>query len=451
MAAIKTRTIFDERGQKAIVGIPGWAETLGQSGRSAADAVSAWASVPLLYRAVSLRASSISSVPFVLHRGEAEVEWPLAQDLPGILYALELGLLLTGAAYALKQRAANGRALMGLQVLNPTTVTWKVKDGDDVFTQRVGSHSYGPWGADEILAVREPSMTADRGPGLAPASVALSAAQLRFNLDDFAAQFFADGAMPQTLITTGSGNPGQAEIERAQSYFKRRMQGVRNAWRALVLRGDLTVQTITPELKSMALPDLNNHVCLSIGAALGIPRSILESDASSYATAVSDQTQFWTTTIRPRLPLYEQAINGQLFSGTDYRLAFTPENLDIFQEDEAERAASLLHLVQAGVPLGDAMLMLGYDPLENAPQPEPRAEEPEPEPGPEPEQMQAEMAAWQRYAVGRLGKNGKARPFRAQHIPGAVAGAIEGALQDAENADEVRDIFGGAWAWHGWP
>jgi len=187
----------------------------------------------------------------------------------------------------------------------------------------------------------------------------------------------------------------------------------------------------------MALPDLNNHVCLSIGAALGIPRSILESDASSYATAVSDQTQFWTTTIRPRLPLYEQAINDQLFSGTDYRLAFTPENLDIFQEDEAERAASLLQLVQAGVPLADAMLMLGYDPLENAPQPEPRAEEATPDDA----LVDSELATWQRYALRNLSKNGKGRPFKAEHIPANIVHEIDSRLAQAQSPDEVRAAF----------
>jgi len=41
-------------------------------------------------------------------------------------------------------------------------------------------------------------------------------------------------------------------------------------------------------------------------------------------------------------------------------IKFTPEALAIYQEDEAERSGSLLNLVNAGMPLTNAMLILGY-------------------------------------------------------------------------------------------
>jgi HK97 family phage portal protein len=435
MAGIKTETILEQGALKAIVGIPGWAETFGDAAQGAGDPVSAWASVPLLYRAVSLRASSLSSVPFVVFKGEEEVEWPLEPDLPTIIYSLELGLLLTGAAYALKQHV--GRLLTGVQILNPTTVKWEHKHGKDRFTQRVASRRYGPWSADKIMALREPSMTADTGAGLAPAQVALQASKLRFNMDEFASQFFAHGAQPQTLITT-TGNPGQTEMERAQSFFKRRMSGVGNAWRTLFLRGDLKVTTLTPELKSLGMKELAAHVALDIGAALGVPRSILESDAANYATSQTDMQSFWHMTVRPRLPMYENAINAQLLAGTDYSLQFAPEQLDVFQEDETIRAASLLQLVQAGVPLDDAMLMLGYDPIENRPEP-PVAEGVEETP--EEDLIESELATWQRYALRSLGKNGKSRPFVAEHIPAHVVHEIQADLEEADDAETVKAAF----------
>ena len=434
MAGIKTETILEQGALKAIVGIPGWAETFGENGTGAGDPVSAWANVPLLYRAVSLRASSLSSVPFVVFKGEEEVEWPLEPDLPSIIYSLELGLLLTGAAYALKQHV--GRLMTGVQVLNPTTVNWKHKHGKDRFTQQVGSRSYGPWSADQIMALREPSMTADTGAGLAPAQVALQASKLRFNMDEFASQFFAHGAQPQTLITT-TGNPGQTEMERAQSFFKRRMSGVGNAWRTLFLRGDLKVTTLTPELKSLGMKELAAHVALDIGAALGVPRSILESDAANYATSQTDLHSFWHMTVRPRLPMYENAINAQLLTGTEFSLRFAPEQLDVFQEDETIRAASLLQLVQAGVPLDDAMLMLGYDPLENRPEP-PVAEGVEETP--EEDLVESELASWQRYAIRNCGKK-HARPFVAEYIPARAAKEIQEQLEQSQTITDVKAVF----------
>ena len=438
-AHLKTKTVFNEDNIKAIVGIPGWADGFneGTDKASAATPVDAWASVPLLYRAVSLRASSLSSVPFVCFNGSTEVEWPLKPDLATIIYMMELGLLLTGAAYALKKHEALGRIMSGVQVLNPTTVKWDYKHGEDVFTQRVDAHTYGPWGPEEIMAIREPSMTADTGAGLAPAQVALKSSQLNLNMREFASNFFEHGAQPQTLITT-SGNPGTSEMERAQNFFKRRMSGVSQAWRALFLRGDLKITTLTPELKSLAMKELSDHVALDIGAALGVPRSILESDAANYATSQTDMQSFWHMTIRPRLPLFENAINLQLFSGTDYSMQFAPEQLDVFQEDETIRAASLLQLVQAGVPLSEAMLMLGYDPLENEPQPASVEQQRPIEP--EEELIESELASWERYALNSLGKT-KTRQFVNHHVPADVAQQIRDDLKIAYTPEAIKNAF----------
>ena len=442
MAGIQTHTIYDDKTLKAIVGIPGWAEDFNNadSARGANDPVSAWATVPLLYRAISLRASSISSVPFVCFKGTQEIDYPLEPDLPSVIYAMELGLLLTGAAYLLKQR--KGPILTSVQILNPTTVKWGHKHGHDVFSQQVGGKTFGPWGAEHIVAMREPSMTADTGAGLPPAQVALTASQLRFNMQDFASKFFAQGGMPITLISTAS-NPNVAEMERAQTFFKRRLTGVANAWKTLFLRGDLKVTTLTPEIKSMAMKELSDHVALDIGAALGVPRSILESDAANYATSQTDMQSFWHMSIRPRLPMYENAINSQLFAGTEYSIVFAPEQLDVFQEDESIRAASLLQLVQAGVPLDDAMLMLGYDPLENRPEaatPTPVEVEPETVEEAEEELVESELASWQRYSINNITKANK-REFITKHVPVNIANKIRSKLLEASTAKEVSEAF----------
>ena len=256
-------------------------------------------------------------------------------------------------------------------------------------------------------------MTSDVGPGTPAAQVALMSARLRLNIDTFAASFFEHGAQPMSLITT-TGNPSAAEMERAQSYFRRSITGVANAWRTIFLRGDISVQQLTPDLKTMELPELSQHIVLDIGAALGIPRSVLESDAANYATSQTDMRSFWEMTIRPRLPMYQAAINEQLFgdSTDNYSIQFTPENLEIFQEDEAARSTALLQLVNAGIPLSDSMAMLGYNPLENIPEPPDRVEVTTdeghtPDAGVQ-EDAEQEMRAWQKYANKNLKKKDRA-------------------------------------------
>lgn len=411
------KTEYKNGNIKAVVSVPGWVEELGKEGRSAGDPVSAWSSVPLLYRAVNLRCQSLSTVPYVIFKGNEEAEWPLENEFQSVIYNTELSLMLSGVAYLLK--LYEGRTLTGVQWLNPTTMTWEIKNGENIYTQKINNVEYGPWDDSEMISFREPSMASDVGPGIPPARVALTAAKLRFNMDDFVANFFANGAQPMSLITT-TGTPSQAEMDRAQSFFKRSVSGVANAWRAIFLRGDIRVETLTPDLDTMEMPELSQHVVLDIAAALGIPRSVLESDAANYATSQTDMKSFWEQTIRPRLPMYETAINEKLFGDSveKYSCKFTPENLEIFQVDEAERSASLLQLVNAGVPLVDAMAMLGYDPLENVPEPPApeviyvtQPQEEEPSPGVQ-DNAAEEMRAWQKYATTNLKKKEPANSTR---------------------------------------
>ena len=261
-------------------------------------------------------------------------------------------------------------------------------------------------------------------------------------MQEFATKFFEQGGMPATLIST-SANPNPQELERAQSFFRRRLSGVTNAWRTLFLRGDIKVTTLTPDLKSMSMKELSDHVTLDIAASLGVPRSVLESDASNYATSQTDMYSFWNMTIRPRLPLFEDAINSQLLGGTDYSIKFVPETMEIFQEDESLRAGSLLQLVQAGVPLADAMLMLGYNPLENAPLPPEDEGIEEDLEGIDSEEVlvESEIASWQRFAIRSLGKTNK-RKFEVKHIPIEQAKEIQALLDKAESVEEVRVAFG---------
>ena len=67
-----------------------------------------------------------------------------------------------------------------------------------------------------------------------------------------------------------------------------------------------------------------------------------------------------------------------------YRFAFAPDELSVFQEDEEQRSASLLNLVQAGIPLPIAAEILGI----NLPNGVEYADLIPPEPEPVPQQLQ---------------------------------------------------------------
>lgn len=379
-----------------ITSYPGWVDKLRQ-GDSLRGTIDAYGSVPMLYRAVNLRCDAISTVPYTLFRGDEKAEWLFRQDLSQLIKDTERHLLLTGGAFWLRLR--RGRVLTGFQLLNPLsmTVTFDARKAEPgnpyagiTFHQKVGETNYGPWSIEDIVYFREPSMQDEVRPGLAPAYVALESSRLAHYLERFVSHFFEGGAQPITVLNLPE-SMDESEFKRFQTEWTARFTGVINAFRTAFVRApDLKVTTITPDINTLMLPELQERVITSIGMTLGVPRTMLEASAANYATADSDRQSFWRETIVPRLSLYTQVLNNQLLEGLGYEIVFQPEALDVLQADEASRAGSLLQLVQAGVPLRGAMTILGYDGIEDALGPEsapigvasPEPTPPEPSPAP---------------------------------------------------------------------
>lgn len=349
---------------------PGWWDKL-RGSDAVIDVADAYSKVPMLYRAVNLRCDALATVPYEVYRNNTQVEWPWEQELPSLIQQTERHLLLFGCAFWLRIR--QGNILKGFQVLNPSTLSINFNESQAtpldpykgaVFTQVINSKLYGPWSIDDIIYFREPSVTEDINAGLAPAEVALQTAQLGHNLERFVSKFFEGGAQPITVLNL----PEQVddnEFRRFQTEWQMRFQGVANAFRTAFVRSpDLKVSTITPPINQLMLPELQERVITSISMTFGVPRTMLEASAANYATADSDRQSFWRETIIPRLHMHKQVINSQLLRPLGYELYFSPEALDVMQTDETERSTSLLQLVQAGVPLLQALNILGYDQIE---------------------------------------------------------------------------------------
>ena len=362
MSYTKTRVFETSASTKSAIAIPAWAQQMIDNGGELNTTIDAYNKTPQLYRAVQMRSNAISAIPFVITKSNKPVPWMYPQSLPKLLFEMEASLLVSGAAYLLKlQPATGGNRTVGLQVLMPAsmTVEYDYHSKQVLFTQQIRNQRFGPWTADRLVYLREFSFLDEVGAGLAPAKVALHAASLRQSMSDFARGFFSSGGQPLTLLSM-QGNPPPTEIERTEKFFRRTMAGVRNAWRVLAVRSEVTVTPITPQLNSMAMEELQTVTTREIAAAFGIPLSLLTSDSANYATAVSDQRLFYDNTVKARIALYETALNEQLLHETQTELKFTPESLSIYQEDEAERSGALVNMVTAGVPLRDAMLILGY-------------------------------------------------------------------------------------------
>lgn len=438
-----------------VVSLPSWVEQL-KAGDKLTGTIDAYSRFPPLYRAVNIRADTLSSMPYKVERDGELSDWYFRTSLQSLLRDTERSLLLTGAAFWLK--LMNGRVLVGFQVLNPLTITVDMDmskfNGLDpksayTFTQVVNGKTW-KFDTNQIIYFREPSFVDEVRHGLAPAEVAMQASQLGYYLDRFTAAFFEHGAQPVTIMSMPI-DVSKDELSRFSSDWLARFNGVINGFRTAFIRGgDIKTTVITPPIKDLTLTELYDRAVAQTAMALGVPLTMLESKAANYATADSDRMSFYSETIIPRLALYEQVINQQLLEPVGYKLTFQPQALTLFQVDEAQRAQSLLLLTQAGIPVRDGMVILGMEYELTPSQDLPPSVDPNPAtPAPEvpiiedtqPQNVRA-YTLWRRKAEKRFvaGKS-LAFPFTSPDIDGEDAAWIAYHLPECTSMHDIKALF----------
>jgi HK97 family phage portal protein len=444
-------------------------------------------SVPWLYRGVTVRAQTVASMPFAVMRGETEVvvsdqyeDDELKDIMPHpklTLHLIEAALSLLGYAYLEKTANLANTKTMGMKWLMPTSIKPKITEDAGLvgFTRGLANEQivYPP---EEILHFWFPDPFVEIGQPLSsPAKAALQAAGVLYNVDKFVAEFFDHGAIKATILSVPSATPPSAKAE-LQSLWDRFMSGIANAWSSIVINADaVTPVQVGEGVSELSDSELTTEKRQDISTALGIPQSILFSDAANFAVAKEDNLHFYDKTIVPECEFIQDVLNEQVFDPMGLRWEFRPETLDIMQEDEKERAMALGYLYNAEVPLDMAFRILGFELSdedwkrieEQVEKKEERAdqmveqlgsnngggvafqpEDPKDKPDPFVEKsLGADLEQWKDKAIGYMkrGKPGKGRKYESENIPPALAGAIAGALEEAETEEAITAVFEDIW------
>lgn len=454
--------------------------------------------VPWLFRGVDVRSNAVSTMPFSIYKGEDEYD--SSEDyqnkvgfLPNpaaLLGLVEAALTIWGYAYNFKER--NAFIQKGLRYLDPNSITVEIQSEDDKDKERkAGEITFirtlngkpKRYTTDDIIYYWKSDPFVEIGPPQAsPVKAAVAAAGVLLNIDEFASAFFKRGAVKTTLLTTTNIMP--AERERLKSWWSR-VLGIGKAWQTDVVNAETVKPVVIGEgLESLENTELSESKRTDIAAALGIPFSVLFSNASNKATAEQDDLHLYTKTIIPECRFIEQVLNTQLFQAEGLQFKFTPENLDVFQEDENERAASLAQLITALENPAEFLLaadILGYeinpDTLAKiealVAEKEKRREEmaevaarapaqPEQAPGQPPQFGQApareeerqappdrralDLEKWRAKALKRV-KSGRGMvfSFESDNLDPVTIASISGALEEATTEGEVKALFDSAW------
>ena len=222
---------------------------------------------------------------------------------------------------------------------------------------------------DEVLWLWMPSDNSENKPGSGVGYTALLAATVLANKDKFGAYFFERGAINPTIVSVKGLSTSSPDVQKkTMGLLQRLMGGIRNAFKIIPLDAEVDVKTLMQNLKDMSLDSLTTQQREEIATTLGIPHSILFSNAANFATAGQDDINFYDKTILPlcHIVLAPQ-LNEQLFSKAGMSVQWVKSRLEVFQKQESEKAYALATLYDRGFL--DANVILEQLGLETLPQP----------------------------------------------------------------------------------
>lgn len=374
--------------------------------------------VPILFRAIDMRAKAVSRIPLRLEQdGKDVTESSAAQiaRLRALLFLTEAAICLTYQAYWELATNRSGRNLTP-EWLAVGTITPQInplaqtRDKAVAIYTRTGGRG-GTLQPNQVIPFWGQSPAVEIGPDakLAPAAVVLNAAGLLYDLDRYAQGFFQRGGIKMTLLTV-EGNASKEERDKLKSWWDRMVSGTRSAWRSIVINSTVKPEVIGSSPNETASPQLTKISREDIAAGMGVPMALLMLSAPlAGGTADAERLNFYDFTIVPEAEWIVGVANERYFSRLGQEVILEPESLEVYQWAEVQKAQSVAKLVpgQPILTVDEARALVGYEPMTkqqvDATQPKPTPIEDAPAPT-------QDLVKWQRKARERF-RAGKSLDF----------------------------------------
>jgi len=319
-------------------------------------------------RCIHVRAATLAALPYSVFRVGAEDPLWTHEDEPPQEYAwLDLyahlykscaALVLEGYSTAMIEGKKSPRSneitrVTGLMWLNPktmTVVTEKGAHGPDErgrFTHWKRSVGGKPvWLPREwVLSTFEPSPYLEEGVGDSDAKAVRMHSQILNDLAKFESDQLRSGLPKKTIFITAKDapkNPDPETVKALERWIRKFLQGTKNTPPKIVQGID------TKEIGS-SLTDLHSNILTkdareAIATGIGVPHSLVMSNAANYATAVQDMLNLLNTTVIPDAQLIGRDMNRQFFSRLGLELRFDPKKHEAFQQAELDTAEKVYAL-----------------------------------------------------------------------------------------------------------
>ncbi|MCI0728856.1 MAG: phage portal protein [Chloroflexi bacterium] len=336
------------------------------SGKGATDPEKLYGRVGVLFRCLELRSQAIADLPRdILDEAGQPVDedtLPFSIDLSDLLWRTELAQCLLARSYWHKEK--NRVRLTGVRWLDPRTIRPVITEADGLTSfKRVlnGRLLPTPIDKEDMVWFWRPGLT-EVGTGKAPGGVAGRASAVSDNVYTFLEKLFESGAIGTTVVFA-ENRPGKTDRGKLTAYLERVLTGIGNAFGIEVLSEAIRFQQLTPPLKDMVIPDLNDKMQRDICWTLGVALSLVFSDAANFAVSEKDDLHFYTKTIVPEYNFLAKQINKRLLLPLGLRLKARHDKLEIFQRMEIEKVQAAVELFDRGaIGLDELREAGGYQP-----------------------------------------------------------------------------------------
>lgn len=465
-----------------------WTSVFGAASESSVNALDLYETIPWLHRGVNARVNALAAMPHAMHREDEDgdelehKDWPIKINLKALIGALYKDYIIFARAYTFINRNPFGGVAdaegnpVDIRRFQPDTIKPKTDTQKGIVGwERTLNGQVIPYNKEDIAHWYKPPVRTETGYDVSDVMVALAAAGVIRNSDLYAENHYKHGGVNTTLIWDETASMNETEQKRVESWFQRSVEGIRNAFRYRVVGGKFGHLTLGYPIKDLVVPELTNSKREDIATALGVPQSIMFSNAANFATAYQDDLHFYNKTIIPDGEALEEVLNEFIFNPMGYHLRFHPERMELYQRIETDKAQSLKTLVDGSIwtrrEARQATNMPDEPAIDDPQYKEFTKVKEKQEIPPELEAANAiaqvnqqdkpdednpfadDMKRWQAKALNRFneGKLAKALEFTSDVIPASLVAAIKGGLEACASKDAIKAVFDNAMQWQSYP
>lgn len=335
--------------------------------------------IPAAWRCVTLIADAIASSPLQAFKSDRVIApTPALLKRPNqtmtrseFLFSMVVSLLLRGNAYLLLGDFDNLMYPRQLDLIHPDDMA-VYRNPDGTVTYRVKGIEIPAALIKHVRGFTLPGCPV----GLGVVEAHREALSHGISLNEFAARYFTEGAVPPVALVAPTANPDAAQKETMAQLQEQWVANHGRSRKPPVLWGGLDVKPLgfNPE-QSQYLESRQFHL-IEIAQMFGVPPHFIGAIGGDTATYKNVQDEFLTLaklTLRPWMIRMEEALSDLLPRGTEVQF-----NMDaILRASTNERYAAYTAALTAGwLTVDEVRAQEGYDPLPPDPEPEPSADDP---------------------------------------------------------------------------